>query len=197
MNHGFHVFFNVYVWGKRFYYLYIWIKLKFIIMETTLSNLVDPSFEHVLHSYGLCLVSTYKYEISNYLFYFIYYLLDNHLSYLQLRQNSMAHLNESLLLIFRKSPTIFYFKIISKFFVWFTSKYGDKWTSVCDQNEIIITMEGLWGDFTTIFWIIKYLQRPIYIWNKISKLIMYSFGINFQSIPLHITSNSQHFEPIS
>ncbi len=41
-----------------FYYLYIWIKLKFIIMETTLSNFVDSSFEHVLHSYGFRLVST-------------------------------------------------------------------------------------------------------------------------------------------
>ncbi len=47
---------------------YIWIKLKFIIMETTLSNLIDLSFEHVLHSYGLHLVSEYKYEIGNYFF---------------------------------------------------------------------------------------------------------------------------------
>ncbi len=81
-----------------FYYLYIWVKLKFIIMETTLSSLIDPSFEHVLDSYGLCLVSTYKYEISNCLFYFVYYLLDNHLSSLQLKQNSVAHLNQCLLL---------------------------------------------------------------------------------------------------
>jgi hypothetical protein len=47
---------------------YIWIQLKFIIMETTLSNLIDLSFEHVLHSYGLRLVSKYKCEIGNYLF---------------------------------------------------------------------------------------------------------------------------------
>jgi hypothetical protein len=42
-------------------------------METILLNLIDSSFEHVLHSYGLCLVSTYKYEIGNYLF--IIYIL--------------------------------------------------------------------------------------------------------------------------
>jgi hypothetical protein len=42
-------------------------------------------FEHVLHSYGLHLVSTYKYEIGNYYFYFISYLLDNHLSSLELK----------------------------------------------------------------------------------------------------------------
>jgi hypothetical protein len=67
-------------------------------METPLLNLVDSSFEHVLHSYGLHLVSTYKYEIGNYHFDSIFYLLDNHLSFLQLRQNDMAHLNQCLLL---------------------------------------------------------------------------------------------------
>ncbi len=34
-------------------------------METPLLNLIDSSFEHVLHSYGLHLVSTYKCEIGN------------------------------------------------------------------------------------------------------------------------------------
>jgi hypothetical protein len=32
-------------------------------MKTILSNFIDSSFEHVLHSYGFCLVSTYKYGI--------------------------------------------------------------------------------------------------------------------------------------
>jgi hypothetical protein len=49
------------------YYLYIWIKLRFIMMETTISNLIDSPFEHVLHSYGFLLVSTYKYEIGSFL----------------------------------------------------------------------------------------------------------------------------------
>jgi len=53
-------------------------------METPSLNLVDSSFEHVLHSYDLHLVSTYKYEIGNYLYCFISYLLDNHLSTLEL-----------------------------------------------------------------------------------------------------------------
>ncbi len=48
-------------------------------METPLLNLVDSSFEHVLHSYGIDLVSTYKYERGNCLFDYIFYLLDNHL----------------------------------------------------------------------------------------------------------------------
>ncbi len=67
-------------------------------METPLLNLVDSSFEHVLHSYGLHLVLMYKYEIGNCFFDSISYLLDNHLSSLQLRQNNMVHLNQRLLL---------------------------------------------------------------------------------------------------
>jgi hypothetical protein len=57
-------------------------------------------------------------------------------------------------------------------------------------------MGGLWGGFTTIFWIVEYLQRSIYIWNKISKRIMSRCGMDFQFIPLHITYSSQHIEPI-
>ncbi len=55
-------------------------------METPSLNLVDSSFEHVLHSYGLHLVSTSKYEIGNCLFDFISYLLDKHLSFIELKQ---------------------------------------------------------------------------------------------------------------
>ncbi len=58
------------------------------------------------------------------------------------------------------------------------------------------SMGGLWGDFTAILWIVEYLQRLIYIWNKVSKCIMSRCGMNFQSIPLHITYSFQHFEPI-
>jgi len=50
-------------------------------METPLLNFVDSSFEHLLHSYGLHLVSTYKYEYTIvflilYLIYWIYHLID-------------------------------------------------------------------------------------------------------------------------
>jgi hypothetical protein len=61
-------------------------------METTSLNLVDSSFEHVLHSYSLHVVLTYKYEIGSCLFDSISYLLDNHLSSFELRENSMAYI---------------------------------------------------------------------------------------------------------
>jgi hypothetical protein len=76
-----------------FLFIYISIKLKLIIIETPSLNLVDSSFEHVLHAYDFHLVSTYKYEIGNWLFGSISYLLDNHLSTLKVRQNNMAHVN--------------------------------------------------------------------------------------------------------
>jgi hypothetical protein len=57
-------------------------------------------------------------------------------------------------------------------------------------------MGGLWGDFIVIFCIVEYLQMPIYIWNKVLKCIMSQCGMDFQSIPLHIAYNFQHFEPI-
>jgi hypothetical protein len=71
-------------------------------MEPPSLNLIDSSFEHVLHSYDLRLISTYKYEIGNCLFDSISYLLDNHWSSLELRQKNMAHLNQCLLLNIEK-----------------------------------------------------------------------------------------------
>jgi hypothetical protein len=85
-------------------------------METLLLNLIDSSFEQVLHSYGLHLVSTYKYEINNF-FYYIFYLLDNHLSSFELKQNNMAHLNPMFIIEYKKNPTMLYSRIKSKFFV--------------------------------------------------------------------------------
>ncbi len=54
------------------------------------------------------------------------------------------------------------------------------------KMALCVMMGGFWVDFTTIFWIVEYLQKLIYIWNKILKHIMFQCGMNFQSIPLHI-----------
>jgi hypothetical protein len=75
-------------------------------MEPPSLNLVDPSFEHALHSYGLHLIPTYKYEIGNCFFDSISYLLDNHLSSVELRQTNIAHLHQCLLLNIRKAHHI-------------------------------------------------------------------------------------------
>jgi hypothetical protein len=59
-----------------------------------------------------------------------------------------------------------------------------------------VSMGGLWGNFIAMFWILEYLQRLIYIWNKISNCIMFQCGMDFQSIPLHIMYSFQLFELI-
>jgi hypothetical protein len=42
-----------------------------------------------------------------------------------------------------------------------------------------VSMGGLWGDFTIIFWITKYLQKSIYIYNKMPKHINFQCGMDF------------------
>jgi hypothetical protein len=69
-----------------------------------------------LHSYGLHLVSTYNYEIKNYLFDSISYLLDNHLSFLELRQNSHDTFKSMFIIEYKKNSTMSYLRIKSKFF---------------------------------------------------------------------------------
>jgi hypothetical protein len=64
------------------------------------------------------------------------------------------------------------------------------------KKALSASMGGLWGDFIAIFWIVEYLQRSIYIWNKVSKCIMFQCGMNFHSIPLQIMYSFQHFETI-
>ncbi len=54
------------------------------------------------------------------------------------------------------------------------------------KMALSVNMGGLWGDFTIIFWITKYLQRPIYIWNRVSKCIMSRCDMDFQSIPFNL-----------
>jgi hypothetical protein len=55
---------------------------------------------------------------------------------------------------------------------------------------------GLWGDFTTIYWISKYLQLPIHIWNKSNYQIMMKVGNENASHVLNILYENNHFEHI-
>jgi hypothetical protein len=108
----------------------------------------------------------------------------------------MAHLNQCLLLNTKKTQQCYIRKLNSSF--------------LCDLHQNMVTNEhqyvtkmtlnasrgGLWGDFIAIFWIVQYIQKLIYIGNKVSKCIMSQCGMDFQYIPLHIAYNSEHFKPI-
>jgi hypothetical protein len=119
-------------WVKLILFIHIHL-IEVHIMETFVSNFVGSSFKHALRSYDLCLVLTYEYEIS--IFLKNYILLDNQLSFLQVRQNNMAHLNQCLLLNIIFFLTMSHSKIKFKFHIWFTSRNGHQWTSICDKNK--------------------------------------------------------------
>jgi hypothetical protein len=113
-------------------------------------------------------------------------------------QNNMAHLNQRLLLNIEKTQQCrSHIRELNPSF-WFDLYQN----IVTNEHQYVTKMtlsastRGLWGDFIVIFWIAKYLQRPIYIWNKILERNMSRCGMDFQSIPLHIVYNFQHFEPI-
>jgi hypothetical protein len=89
-----------------------------------------------------------------------------------------------------------YSKIKSKFFVCLHQSMVTNAHQYVTKMTLNVTVGGLWIDFIAIFWITKYLQRPIYIWNKISKCIMFRCGVYFQFIPSHKTHNLHHFGPI-
>jgi hypothetical protein len=55
---------------------------------------------------------------------------------------------------------------------------------------------GLWGDFTTRYWISQYLQQPIYGWNKNNGNFMIKVGDNINGIIGNIVYGIDHFEPV-
>jgi len=83
----------------------------------------------------------------------------------------------------KKNPSMSYLKIKSKYFVIFASRH-----MVTNEHQYVTKMtlnasvRGLRGDFIAMFLMVEYIQRPIYIWNKISKCIMFQCGMDFQSI---------------
>jgi hypothetical protein len=120
-------------------------------METPLLNLVDSSFEHVLHSYNLHLISTYKYEISNYFFDFIFYILDNHLSSLQLMQNDMAHLNQCLLLNVDTTQQCHIQELNPNFLFDLHQSMVMNEHQYVTKMPLSANMGGFWEDFNSIF----------------------------------------------
>jgi hypothetical protein len=67
----------VFWWVKLISFIHIHL-IEVHIMETFVSNFVDSSFKHELHSYDLCLILTYEYEIDNFIFDFTSYWIINY-----------------------------------------------------------------------------------------------------------------------
>jgi hypothetical protein len=60
--------------------------------------------------------------------------------------------------------------------------------------SILATNGGLWGDFTTIFWISKHLEHPIHVWNTNNGWILSKVRNEYNSETLHIVYGNNHFE---
>jgi len=62
------------------------------------------------------------------------------------------------------------------------------------KMSIHLANGGLWGDFIVMFWISKYLQHSIHVWNKSNGKIMSKLvGNEYNTKILHIVYG--HFEP--
>jgi hypothetical protein len=81
------------------------------------------------------------------------------------------------------------------FFIWFTTRYSDKWTWICTKMAQCDTMGNLWGDFIT-FVLRKIIYKGQFMFGIKYQNTMFWCGVGFQSIPLHIVYNFQHFESI-
>ncbi len=97
--------------------------------------------------------------------------MDNHLSSLQWRKNNIVHLNQCLLLNIKKTQQCHIQKLNPSFLFDLHQGMVTNEHQYVTKMTLNASMGGLWGDFTTIFWITKCLQKPIYIWNKVSKCI--------------------------
>ncbi len=56
---------------------------------------------------------------------------------------------------------------------------------------------GSYNDFTTMFWILKYLQHSIDVWNKNNGGIMLKIWDQQDVSILEIIYGNKHFEPIN
>jgi hypothetical protein len=163
---------------------------------------VSLSFEEILLSYNLRLNPTYHYVVGDCLFDSISYLLKYSISSISLRQNSMNYLKHCLLLNTPKAQRCRLNELNPSFLHDLHEGAALNEHEYVEKMSLSATMGGLWGDFTTTFWIAEYLQRPIHVWNKQSKRIMQKCGIDYINDPLNIAYSSGkgawsgHFEPI-
>ena len=156
----------------------------------------------VIYTYHLQRVQKYYYILGDCLFDSIAYLLHYSQTSIQLRQQCTNHfsisiqnishsLQETLSIHF--SPTFLFedLKIIS------IQVYIQK-------MSISANDEGLWGDNIAIYFLVFYMDKPIYIWSKKNMMICLSIGEEFissQSFQLLYhddgpNSLNSHYEPI-
>jgi len=81
------------------------------------------------------------------------------LSYLQLRQNSMAHLNQCLLLNTKDTQQCYIWKLNRSFLFDLHQGMVTNEHQYVTKMALCATMGGLWGDFNAIFRIVEYFTK--------------------------------------
>jgi len=69
----------------------------------------------------------------------------------------MTHVNQCLLVNTKKNPKILYWKIKSSFLFDLHQNMVTNEHQYVTKMTLCATMGSVWGDFTTIFWIVEYL----------------------------------------
>lgn len=63
--------------------------------------------------------------------------------------------------------------------------------------SIYATNGGLWCDFNVVYYILRYLECPIHVWNKNNRRIMAKIGDQYGTMILKIIYGNNHFKPVN
>jgi hypothetical protein len=100
---------------------------------------------------------------------------------LTIRQNCMVYLQECIVLGTPKASNCCKLELNVEFFHDLHHEQVMNEQNYIKKMSILITNCGLWGDFTTLFWISKYLQCPIHVWGRNSGQITSKVGNEYNS----------------
>jgi hypothetical protein len=135
-----------------------------------------------LSNVGLHQVIIFKYNIGDCLFDVITYLLNYSKTSIIIQIGSMMHLQNCLTIGTREALLCQRCELNKDFL--HDLHHGKVFNEIMyiQKMSLIASNGGLWGDFTTIYWISQYLQQPIYVWNRNNGQIMVKVGDNMNGM---------------
>jgi hypothetical protein len=125
-----------------------------------------------LTKHGLQQVQTFEYKVGDYLFDSIAYLLNYSISSELIQKNSMCFLQECLTIDMPQALECRQCELNPKNLDDLHHGEAIDEITYIQIMSLLALNGGLWNDFIAIYWISKYLQLPIHIWNKNNYQIM-------------------------
>jgi hypothetical protein len=129
-----------------------------------------------LAKHGLQQVQNFEDKVGDCLFDSIAYLLNYSLSSKLIRKNSMCYLQECLTIGTPQAFECYQCELKLEFLHDLHHEETTHEITYIQIKSLPTLNGGLWGDFIAIYWISKYLQLPIHIWNKNNCQIMMKVG---------------------